>query len=30
MKATVIHYFGDFDVFKHEDIKRPSSKPGHV
>jgi hypothetical protein len=30
MKATVIHNFGDFDVFKHEDIKRPSPKPGYV
>ncbi len=30
MKATVIHEFGDFDVLKHEDIERPSPKPGHV
>ncbi len=30
MKATVIHKFGDFDVLKHEDIERPSPKPGHV
>jgi NADPH:quinone reductase-like Zn-dependent oxidoreductase len=30
MKATVIHEFGDFDALKHEDIERPSPKPGHV
>ncbi len=30
MKATVIHEFGDFDVLKHEDIERPSPKPGHL
>jgi len=30
MKATVIHEFGDFDVLRHEDIERPSPKPGHV
>ncbi len=30
MKATVIHEFGDFDTLKHEDIERPSPKPGHV
>ncbi len=30
MKATVIHEFGDFNALKHEDIKRPSPKPGHI
>ena len=30
MKATVIHEFGDFDALKHEDVERPSPKPGHV
>jgi len=30
MKAAVIHEFGDFDALKHEDIERPSPKPGHV
>ena len=30
MKATVIHGFGDFAVLKHEDIKRPRPKRGHV
>ena len=30
MKAAVIHEFGDFDVLQHEDIERPSPKPGHV
>ena len=30
MKATVIHEFGDTDVFHYEDIERPSPKPGHV
>ncbi len=30
MKATVIHEFGDFNALKHEDIERPSPRPGHV
>ncbi|MCH7761348.1 alcohol dehydrogenase catalytic domain-containing protein, partial [candidate division TA06 bacterium] len=30
MKAAVIHEFGDVDALKHEDIERPSPKPGHV
>jgi len=30
MKATIIKEFGDFDVLKHEDIERPSPRPGHV
>ncbi len=30
MKAAVIHEFGDFDALQHEDIERPSPKPGHV
>ena len=30
MKAAVIHKFGDFDALKHEDIERPSPRPGHV
>ncbi len=30
MKAAVIHQFGDFDVFKYEDIATPKPKPGNV
>ena len=30
MKAAVIHEFGGFDALKHEDIERPSPRPGHV
>ena len=31
MKAAVIHEFGDFATCsKHEDIERPSPKPGYV
>jgi NADPH:quinone reductase-like Zn-dependent oxidoreductase len=30
MKAVVIHEFGDFDVLRHEEIERPSPKPGQV
>jgi len=30
MKAAVIHGFGDFDVFKYEDIEKPKPKAGNV
>ena len=30
MKATVINEFGEFDALKHEDLERPSPKPGNV
>ncbi len=30
MKAAVIHEFGGFDALKHEDIERPSPRPGPV
>ncbi len=30
MKAAVIHEFGDVDALRHEDIERPSPKPGQV
>ena len=30
MKATVIHEFGEVDVFKYEDIETPKPKKGHI
>jgi len=30
MKAIVMNEFGDFDALRHEDIERPSPKPGNV
>lgn len=30
MKASVIHEFGDVDVFSYEDVQTPKPKPGHV
>ncbi len=30
MKAAVIHEFGDVDVLKYEDVKRPVARPGHI
>ncbi len=30
MQAATIHEFGDFDVFRHEEIETPEPKPGHV
>jgi NADPH:quinone reductase-like Zn-dependent oxidoreductase len=30
MKAAVIHEFGDFDVFKYEEVTTPDPRPGHV
>ena len=28
MKASVIHQFGDVDVFRYEDVPTPAPKPG--
>lgn len=30
MQAATIHEFGDFDVFRYEEIDTPEPKPGHV
>ena len=30
MKAAVIREFGDFDVFKYDEIETPKPRPGHI
>ncbi len=30
MKAAVIHEFGDFSVFRYEEVATPELRPGHV
>ena len=30
MKAAVIREFGDFDVFRYEDIEKPKPRPGNI
>ena len=30
MKAAVIHEFGDFKVYRYEDIETPKPKAGHI